>query len=855
MIRVALKGLAGRKLRALLTALAIVLGVAMISGTYVLTDTIDKAFNSIFAATYRNASAVISSKVAFSSQQQHSRAPGFPDTVLAKVRALPDVADAAGSVTSDEARLVSKKGKAIVNGGAPNLGFSVDPRETRFNPLTLVQGRWARGPDEIAIDKATADKQHFMLGDEIGVVARGPQRHFRIVGIAELAQVSSIGGATLAAFDLSTAQSLFEKKGKLDVIRVASRPNVPRAKLLADIRAILPPTAQVRDPTKQAAADAKDTSSFVSIIQKFLLAFGFVALFVGAFVIFNTLSITVAQRTREFATLRTLGATRRQVRVSVLIEGLVIGVLASLIGLFLGLGLAKGLNALFVAVGIDLPKSGTVFKERTVVVSLLVGILITLVASLMPAFRATRVPPIAAVREGAVLPKGRFHRFTPYLGLALVVLGLAMLFYGVLAHHKAFSARLVFLGPGVLLLFVGVALFASKLVRPLASVLGWPAARFAGAPGTLARDNAIRNPSRTASTAAALMIGLTLVTFVAVLGKGLRTSFEESVRAQFIANYAVTSQNNFSPFDPASTKALASVPGVTAVTNVRGGDGRAFGKSAQVTAVEPNLQTGIHIDWIRGATSAVPRELGADGAFVDKKYADRHHLSLGSTFELESPTGKILPLTLKGIFDPTNGGSPFGQVTISTKAFDAAFPQPENLYSFVNMNGGVTDENTKTLDRALASFPVVKVASRDRFVANQEKFIKVLLNLLYVLLALSIVISLFGIVNTLVLSVFERTRELGMLRAVGTTRWQVRLMIGFESITTALIGATLGLILGLFLAALVIHPLADQGILFAVPYGTLAIFMAAAILAGIVAAIFPARRASRLNVLEALQYE
>jgi putative ABC transport system permease protein len=853
MTRVTLKGLFGRKLRSVLTAFAIVLGVAMVSGTYVLTDTINSAFSTIFTQSYRNADAIVSPKVAFTNNQGNIETPSFPESVLARVRALPDVAAAAGSVADAQTKLVGRNGKTISGHGAPSLAFSVDPKDQRFNPLTLAAGGWPSGPGEIAIDKKTADKYHFSVGDTIGVAGRGPVREFRITGIAKFGSVSSIGGATMAIFDLPTAQAVLGRPHELDVIRVQSRSGVPTAKLLQEIRGVLPPTAQVRSATAQAKEDLQQVS-FIGILQKILLAFAGIALFVGAFVIANTLSITIAQRAREFATMRTIGATRRQVLGAVVLEALVIGALASVIGLFLGLGLAKGLNALFVAFGIDLPQSSTVFSTRTIVVSLLVGIVITLLASLRPALRATRVPPIAAVREGAVLPPSRLARFGLPFALVVLALGIAIVSYGVLGHGLSVTARLLALGVGTLLLFFGVALNAPRLVPPLASVLGWPATRIGGAAGELARENSMRNPSRTASTAAALMIGLALVTFVAILGQGLRSSFESAVDQIFVGDYALTSSDTFTPLTVAAEKALHGAPGVTTVSGVRAGSARVLGGVHNVTAVDPNMPKVIRLTWKEGSGN-VAAKLGTKGVFVDDAFAKKHHLHLGSPIALETPTGKTLNLEVLGVFAKPKGGSPFGEVTTSTMLFDANYPRPKNEMTFINVSGGVSPQATSELNQRLQAFPDAKIQTREEFKTNFEKPINQLLNLLYALLGLSVVVSLFGIVNTLVLTVFERTRELGMLRAVGMTRRQVRRMIRHESIVTALIGAVLGMVVGTFLALLVTHVLAKDGFVFAVPYRQLVYFVIAAIIVGILAAIFPARRASRLNVLEALQYE
>jgi putative ABC transport system permease protein len=854
MIGVALKGLAGRKFRAALTALAIVLGVSMVSGTYVLTDTIDKAFNSIFSDSLKGSDAVISGKVAFSNSNSNtSSTPAFAASVLAKVRQLPDVEAAVGSV-GDLAKLVGHNGKVISSGGAPNLAFSVDTKaDQRFNPLTLVAGAWPSGPGQIAIDEATSKKKHFAVGDSIGVATQGPTRQFAISGIARFTTVSSIGGATMAIFDVPTAQALFDKVGKFDRIDVAAKPGVSQQQLANEITPLLPATAQVKTAAAQVKEDSKDVDSFIGILQKVLLGFGGVALFVGSFVIANTLSITIAQRVREFATLRTIGASRRQVLGSVILEALVIGFFASVVGLFLGLALAKGLNSLFVAFGIDLPKSGTVFATRTIVVSLLVGTLITLVASLRPALRATRVPPISAVREGAVLPPSRFARLGPVPGLIVLALGIGLLVLGLYGSGGA-GPRIVEIVVGFLLVFFGVAQNARRVVRPLASVLGWPATKIGGSAGALARDNSMRNPTRTASTAAALMIGIALVTFVAVIGQGLRSTFEDAVNKQFVADYALTSQNGFDPITKEAASAVAGAPGVETVSSIRAGDGRVFGKTVQVTAVDEKMPKVVRVDWYRGST-AVPGQLGRDGVFVEKKYASKHHLSVGSRLILETPTGEIVPLRVKGISKAPKGGSPFGTVTISTRTFDAAYSQPKNLMTFVNVQGGVSDRNTAQLKLALNAFPDAKIATQSQFKQNQEKGINQLLALLYVLLGLSVIVSLFGIVNTLVLTVFERTRELGMLRAVGMTRRQVRRMVRHESVVTALIGATLGVVVGLFVSGLVANAFTSQGLAFVVPVGSIVAFAIAAIVAGILAAILPARRAARLNVLEALQYE
>ena len=852
MIKVALAGLLGRKLRTALSAFAIVLGVAMVSGTLVLTGSIDNAFNFIFTSVRQGSDAVITGKAAVDvTQGQGSFAPTVHQPVLEKVRGLKAVALAEGSV-SGTATLIDRKGKAIVVGGSPNLGFSISRGDSPFNPLTLISGRWP-GPGQVVIDQKTSQRKHFVVGDRIGVQAEGPIQRFRVSGIVKFGSASALGGATLAGFDTSTAQHLFRKPNQYDEIAIARKSGFSEDELLREVRGVLPATAQVRTGPAQAQEDQKQTDSFISFLRDFLLAFGGIALFVGSFVIANSLSITIAQRTRELATVRTLGASRRQVLGSILVEALVMGVLASVTGLFLGFGLAKLLFKLFDAVGFTLPNSGIIFQTSTVIIALVAGITVTVLASLRPALRATRVPPIAAVREGSTLPPSRFARFRTLGSALLTLLGFAALLWGLFGPHLGTKQVLIFMGLGAVCIFFGVALLSVRVIQPLAGVLGWPARRLGGTAGALARDNARRNPQRTASTASALMIGLALVTLVAVLAAGITSSFRGAVEGIWKnADYAITAQNNFSPISPAAANAVAKSPGVQAVANVRTGNVAAYGKSFFATAVNPPGSTMFRLDWQAGSQQTIAN-LGANGAFVDKDYAKSHNLRVGSPVVLTFSNGDRKAFVLKGIFAPPTGGSPFGRVTISQATWDKYNATPQNLYSFVRMSGGENDANRAQLERVLTQFPNAKVATRQEFINNQISALNSILNILYVLLALSVIVSVFGIVNTLVLTVFERTREIGMLRAIGMTRRQVRRMIRHESVITALIGGVLGIALGIVLGGLLVARV--DFIVFTVPIGSLIVFAVMTIVVGILAAIFPARRAARLNVLEALQYE
>ena len=851
MIAVALKGLRARKMRALLTALAVVIGVSMISGTYILTDTMQKAFDGIFESSYGETDAVISGKQLVDGS--YSGKATVPESLLTQVRALPQVKAAGGTIAPDEANkseIIGRDGKPLGTGGAPTFGLGYDTSQPQFSPLKLREGQWAKGPNQVVVDAGTADKEHFRVGQSVDVVTLGARAHYEITGVARFGDVDSLGGATLAVFDMPTAQRLLHKQGVFDGISIQAKDGTSTAELMRAVQPLVPASLEVRDSEAQAAADAKQTNQGLDFVRYFFLGFGALALFVGSFVIFNTLSITVAQRTREFATLRTLGASRRQVMRSVIVEGLVVGLLASLLGLLAGYGIYKGLNALFEALGADLPKSGTVVAARTVVVALLVGTGVTLAASVLPALRATRVPPIAAVREGAELPASRMAAHSSKLALGVILASVAAISAGVFASGVSTLGVVVLLGGGVLGLFIGVALAAPRLVRPLTRVVGWPGRRVGGVAGELASANARRNPSRTASTAAALMIGLTLVTVVAVLGAGLRSSVEGAVTDQVHAAYVLDGKDG-EPFGAAEGEALARVDGVRAASQVRYDQALVKGDKAEVTGIDPaTIGRFYTFDWVQGSDATVSR-MGPGDAVVTKAYADDKHVGVGDRLPLQSASGAKRTVTVRGIYDPPEIDQMLAMVSITQRAFDASFPQAKNRFTFID--AGPDAEGA--LRSASAGFNDAAFHTSKTFAKDYTKGFASFLNMLYVLLAFSVVVSLFGMVNTLVLSVFERTRELGMLRTIGMTRRQARRMIRHESVITALIGAGLGLPLGIFLSALVTQALSKYDVGMSVPVGMLAGFTVVAVLAGMAAAILPARRASRLDVLDALHYE
>jgi putative ABC transport system permease protein len=856
-IKVALRGLTGRKLRTALTAFAIVLGVAMVSGTYVLTDTINSAFDTIFSESYAGTDAAITGKAPdISFEGTTAQPPSVQASLLERVRALPSVEEAAGSVQDETStKILKPDGKAINTGGAPSFGLGIDPAVQRFNPLRLVEGTWAQAAGEVVIDEGTAEEYDYGVGETVRIATLKPVRPFRVVGIARYANLESLGTATFAVFTIPAAQELLDRPNQFDMIQAAAKQGTTPEEVVADIGPILPLTAQVRSGIEQADEESGEIAEFTSFFQYFLLAFAAVALFVGAFVIFNTMSITVAQRTRELATLRTIGASRGQIRRAVLLEAFAIGLGASLIGLGLGILLAIGLQKLFELLGFGLPTTDMVILTRTIIVALLVGVVVTVLAAFVPALRATRISPILAVREGAELPRGRFSRFTPYIALVVIALSLILLGRAMFTEELDTGQRLLSIAFGVLLLFVGVAMISSKLVRPLAAVVGIPGEKLARVSGFLARRNTLRNPGRTAATAAALMIGLALVTFVAVLSNGMKQSNRGAIEEQIAADFVVTSQDGFTPFVAAAGDAAAAAPGIELATSVRAEVGEVAGVGKYVTGIETDDIAAVYnFDWEKGS-DAVLGELGEFGAIVDKDFAEDHGLDIGDRFRLLSGSGRATNLEVRATYNPPPFLQLLGSVSVTKAKFDELYDRPRNQFTFINVPGDPTPQTEMPIEQALANFPDAKVQTREAWITEQDEEFNQFLIMLYVLLALSVIISIFGMINTLALAVFERTRELGMLRAVGMTRWQARVMIGTESVITALMGAAIGLPLGAFLAAMVTKALDQYELRYAIPLTPLIAFALVAVLVGLVAAIMPAQRAARLNVLQALQYE
>ena len=849
MTRLGIKSLWARKVRALTTALAVVIGVAFVSGTYILTDTTFAAFDEIFEDSLKGTSVVVNAKDVV--EQDTGETPTISASLLPKVRKVDGVRLAAGAIFTPGG-FFDSAGDAIGNKFAPKFISSRLP--DGLESLNYVEGRPPRTPGEASLDQAAAEESGLSIGDRVELASVERAKTFRLVGLTRLGD-ASFGGASIAQVTLPVAQRITGKLGRFDQISVAAEPGVSPLELKRRIERAMPSTARVETAEENAARNSEQVRDSLGFLRTALLVFAFVALFVGAFLIFNTFSITVAQRVSEFGLLRTLGASRPQILASVVAEALLIGSLGAVIGLACGFAIAKGLGALFIAVGIDLPTTSLVLEDRTVVAALLIGVLVTLVSSLVPALRSTRVPPIAAL-QALELPRSR-RRAIAYAVLAAVlcIVGLALLLAGLLGDGEA-GTKAALMGAGAVAVILGVSVFSPRLVRPLASLAGLPLARLRHLTGRLARENTERNPARTAVTAAALMIGLAVVTFVTVFAAGIKSSISSAVDDSFQGELVIRNSDGFSPISPGAAVVARQVAGVEAVSTLRSAQAKVVGGSGKprVSALEASAGKVLSIEWTEGGPATL-RDLTDREVVVDKSFAADNGLDVGDRVRFLTQIGKRPSLEVVGEYK--DRADLFGSAIVTHAVLARDFDQTEDAIDFVKLAPGADLEAVQDRLAAIveAAFPTADVENQQQLKESQEAQINNLLGLIYALLGLAIIVSLFGIANTLALSIHERTRELGMLRAIGMSRRQVRTMIRYESVITALIGAFLGMVLGVIFAALIAQPLKDEGFTLSYPLGSLIVLLVLAGLAGVVAAIPPARRASRLNVLQSLQYE
>lgn len=847
MWRAARKSVLAHKLRLALSALAVVLGVAFVAGTFVLTDTMQSSFTSLFGNVDRNVSVQVRS-VANLDADTPGDAPRtpLPDSLVATVSALPGVAGATGAISGYAQLTDPQTHKAITTTGAPTLGVSFDP-ESKTSVSTLLSGRAPAGPHEIVVDKYTADKHHFAVGQQADLtLATGPYRA-TVVGIFALGGSDSLGGATVTGFDLATAQQVMGEPGKVDSIEIAAAPGVSQQQLRDTVARALPAGVEAITGAQLAKETSDAINKGFASLSTLILAFAGICLFVGTFIIFITFSMLVAQRTRELALYRALGASRRQVTRSVLAEAAMTGVFGSVLGLGAGVLLAWGLYSV-VGGFLGLTAQPLVVAPRTVIAALLVGTLVTTAVGYLPARRAGRVPPIAAMREDVTVPE-RSLRIRGGIGGALAVTGAALLLWGVTGGPN--PGLSVGLGAGVI--FIGAIALSPLLSRPAIRALGAPLPRLWGVSGRLGRENALRSPRRTAATASALMIGVALVTAVGTLGASLVASLDATINRSLGADLMVTSVSSQEVGVPSSVAGtVAGLPGVGKVAEVRGNRAEFDGKRSFLTAT--TVDTGPASVGLQATAGDLTATLRGGQLAVQQDVADARGWHVGQSVSVTTATGAH-PLTIGALYGKQQILSPY-LVGIDTFAAINAKDAQSTLDEVVLVSlakdakaATVKDELTK----ATADLPTVMVRDQTDFKKQVESQVSVVLGILYVLLAMSILIAILGIINTLALAVFERTREIGLLRAVGLGRVQLRQSIRLESTVIAIFGAVFGISLGLFFGWALQRAFAKQGMdVLAFPWTTIVVSFVASGVVGVLAALWPAWRASRMNVLQAI---
>jgi ABC-type antimicrobial peptide transport system permease subunit len=1038
MISVALRGLWGRKTRAVLTAISIVLGTAMITGTFVVRDQITGAFGEIIGNELSKTDVLLQKKTAFTSDQGAQAGP-LPASLIPEVAKVPGVAKAEGQVQALGALVIGGKYAGSTT-GAPSFVLSV--LSDTFNPYTYSEGHGPQASGQVVVNSKLAEDKHLHVGQHVELATDVGLRPVTIVGVFTVGTASTIGGATIVGTTFNDAQQWFDRVDQTSTISVKADSGVSQTELKQRLIAALPHDVKVQTGPEAAAEQSQQISSGITgFLTPLLLAFAGATVFAGAFIIFNTFAITVAQRTREFAMLRTIGASRRQVLRSVLLEALLIGLLASLAGIVVGVGFAKLLDTAFDAIGFGLPTAPIHLGATTILLPLFVGTSVAILAAIGPAFRATRVPPIAALREGAELPPSALARHATLVSSVLLLLGLGGILDGVFEKGGFFqtvtglgstASVLISLAGGAILCFLAVAILSAHIVQPLSRAIGAPLAwliwvgdwanastysvrrvghgyarawyltrrilsfvlallaflipvaiaagiaalvsgplalvvgvagagialfavvrTWLGSPtewppeqtpaltgrawrgrrwvaavlvfvavvviaivggelvgilaaivtlplgshasnrvgevarltvwavglvaafalavlairtrpwppvspsqltSRLARENTTRNPGRTAVTSSSLMIGVALVVFVAVFVNGFKDSFLGALDNSITSDLIIQSES-FAPIPKEAVPTLQAVPQVETATGIQFTDARInHGGTDVVNGIDPGDFDKLYaFTWQKGGSNAVLSNFQGDEALVEEQFAKSHHLDLGDHFTITSIEDNKLRLRVVGQYkDPVL----MTGISIPSDTFDTWTTNSNPGVILAKFNPGVSLAAGKAAAaKALRQFPVAKVRTNAEYKQSTEDQVNGFLYFLYLLLAMIGIISLVGIINTLALSVFERTREIGMLRAVGTTRRQLRRMVRYESVITSVIGGLLGVGVGLVFGWILTKGLSDQGIEFSVPVTFIVVVMVVAALAGVVAAITPARRAARLDVLEALQYE
>ena len=847
MIRAALKSLLARKVRLLMSTFAIVLGVAFVVGTLIFSDTLNRSFVSLFAYTVGDV--VV--------QPEGGQTPGggpstltVPAGLVDTLAELPDASRADGQISVPGVYVINDRGKPIGGFGPPSIGgnWSDAPAGNGLQGLTIIEGHEPEGPDEIVLDAETAQKSGWQIGDTVPMLTVDETANLEptLVGIADFPDGGSLNGSTLTSFETSRAQKLFlDGKDAFNSVWVTAADGVSQEQLRAEVEAVLPDGYEAVTGDDDADNQADDLLQAISFLTIFLLIFAGIALVVGSFLIVNTFSILVAQRSKELALLRALGASQKQVTRSVQLEAFVLGVLGSTVGIGLGMLLAVALRVLFANFGLDLSGQALVFSPRTFAVAYLVGIVVTMAAAYLPARRTSRIAPVQAMRDDIALPEESLRKRFRY-GLGLAALGGVALTVG-LGDIVEVAGSGYFIGGGVLAILLGVTTMAPVLAGPFLSLAQTVFARLFGSIGNLAGQNSLRNPRRTAATASALMIGLTLACTMSMVGASAKATVDKQIADTFVGDYVVSSVFQ-GPFSSSIAARLEKVDGVADVVQQRFGFAKYGGSFAGIGATAPDDIDRLDLTLVTGSAA----DLTPGTVLLGKDFAAGENLAVGDPIKLQVASGTVT-WTVAGTFEASSLIQS-GILTSITTFEKAGYPAQDNLL-VVYDEPGATGMQSK-LDAALADQPIVTAKDQSAYAAEQRKPIDQFVLIIFALLGLALLIAVLGIINTLALSVIERTREVGLLRAIGVSRSQLRWMVTLESVVISLLGAVLGVVLGIGFGLALLTAVRDEGLdVIRVPYGQVAVFLVLAVVIGVLAAVIPARRAARMDVLTAISTE
>lgn len=842
MFRIALKGILGRKARLILTSLAVILGTSFLAGTSVFSDTLNRTFDNLFSDVFKNVDAYVRSTQVIEGDFGQEERQRISADLVSIVEKVPGVRDASPDIQAF-ARIIGKDGKPIGSDGQGPPTFGSIGEEFAGALWSTAEGNWPNGPTEVVIDEASAKAGKYVLGDTVKVVAQSGSREFTLVGIASYGDVRSPGGATFALFDSVTAAEFLTKPGFIDAILISGDGSVSDEKLSKAIQDALPTTSKTETLTgAEITLETQDQiGSALDFFGILLSTFSFIALGVGCFVIYNVFSISAAQRQRENALLRAIGASRKQITRAMLIEATVVGLIGSVVGLVAGIGLSAGLSALLRAVNIDIPSGGLVLSQNTVTSTIIIGLIVTVLSAILPARRAGKVPPLAAMRATAleIAEPGRKRLYT---GLLSIALGLAIIVAVVMGASNNY------LGIGILFVFIGTIVLGPIIARPVAMFLGRPAARFRGVTGVMARQNSARNPKRTSRTASPVLIGVALVTAVTALAASIKGQIDDVFTAQFKGDYAIsTDARGFGGLSPSLAVDLNKMPQVEKATGFGFLTVKIEDKGQYLTTITPKTIEGL---WDIGLINATYSDLTTSDIFVSEKTAKKKNIALGSVLQTTFGDGSTRPLKVAGFFV----NDEIGNYIANSALVDGSAIIMFDIGVYIKTKDNVDKAEAFTaLENAVKKYGQGELLTKQEYINKQSGQVNQLLGLIYGLLMLSVIISIVGIIITLLLSVFERQRELALLRAVGMTRSQVRTTVRWESVITSLLGAVLGIILGIGLGWVIVFALKDQGLTsFKLPIGPTIVIMIMSFIVGLFAAIYPAWRATRVNILDAL---